>query len=891
MEPITFRTFALANGLQVILHEDHSLPLTAVNIWYHVGSRNEEPGKTGFAHLFEHLMFEGSKNHNESFFTPLQKIGANLNGSTNPDRTNYWENVPSNHLELALWLEADRMGFLLDALDQRRFDIQRDVVKNERRQSYENRPYGVAGLKLQAAAYPHPHPYNWPTIGSQEDLDAASLDDVSEFFQRFYSPSNASLAIAGDINPEQVSEMVEQYFGELAPGPAVPRAERFDSPLQGRVDHLLYDRVTLPRWFASWPTVPRFHEDEAPLSVLAAILADGRSSRLHKALVYEQQVAQNVGAHHGAAEIAGDLDVSATAAAGHTAEDVENAARREMGRLHDNPPTQREVDRAKNHIESQRVRRMANIGGFGGRADALNGYSVMAGNPDLVNRDIDRYMAVQPEDVARVAERYLGDRQVRLVVLPEPAYSKSTFALDRSLAPAPAPTPSFEPPRPQRGRLANGLNVLVVERRGLPIVALGLALNTGGADDPPAAGGLTSFTIAMLQEGTLSRSSQQIAEDFEFIGSSLAASAGREQTVMATETLTRHAPTALQIIADVVQHPTFPENELTRVRTERLTALRRLRDEAGALAGRVAPMLLYGPDAAYGHPMSGTEAALEAISRDDLSSRLRGYTGPQGATLAVVGDASLEEVLALAEEHLGSWSAAPLAGRSERAAARAPAPGVVYLLDKPGAAQSVIRAGFVGAPRSHPDYFPLVVLNHIFGGQFTARLNMNLRQDKGYSYGYRSMIEWHSESSAIMAGGSVQTAVTKEAVAETLKEFRDLKEERPVTEEEFSAAKSALLQEFPASFETAGEILEQLFNLAAFNLPDDYFTTIALSIEGVSLEEVRRVAEEHLDLDNLRILVVGDRAEVETGLAELGMPVRLVDHDGRLLEWAAGGAG
>ncbi|PZC45037.1 MAG: zinc protease [Chloroflexi bacterium] len=885
MEPITFKKFSLANGLKVVLHEDHALPLAAVNVWYHVGSRNEEPGKTGFAHLFEHLMFEGSKNHNESFFTPLQKIGANLNGSTNIDRTNYWENVPSNHLELALWLEADRMGFLLDALDQRRFDVQRDVVKNERRQSYENRPYGVAGLKLQAAAYPYPHPYHWPTIGSQEDLDAASLEDVTDFFQRFYSPSNASLAIAGDINIERVSEMVERYFGDIAPGPSVPRAERFDSPLLGQVDLLLYDRVTLPRWFATWPTVPQFHKDEAALTVLTTILSDGKSSRLHKALVYEQQVAQSVGASNGAGEIAGDLDMSVTAAAGHSAQDVEAAARREIERLLTEPPTAKEVERARNRIESQHVRQAANIGGFGGRADMLNAYNVFADDPDLVNRDVDRFMAVQPEDVARVAEQYLGSRHVQMVVLPEPSYSHSTSTLDRSQTPEAASPPTFEPPLPQRGQLANGVNVLVVERHELPLVALGLAISTGGAEDPPAKPGLASFTTTMLQEGTSGRSSLQIAEEFEFIGSGLAASSGREQTIFATETLIRHLPTALEIIADVVLSPTFPEEELTRVRTERLTSLSRLRDDAGALAGRVAPMLLYGPDAPYGHPMGGNDVSVKSLSRDDLVKDFERRFRPEGATLIMVGDTSLEEAMALGEKHLGSWKAK---AASEPPVRTEPSPtlspGFLYLMDKPGAAQSVIRAGYVGVPRMHPDYFPLVVLNHIFGGQFTARLNMNLRQDKGYSYGYRSSIEWHRESSASMIGGSVQTAVTKEAVIETLKEINELKGSRPVTEEEFSGAKSALLQEFPASFETSGEILSRLFSVAAYGLPDDYFRTIVPSIENVSLEDVRRVAEKHVDLENLQLLVVGDQAVVEAGLRELGMPVRLLDHEGRLLD-------
>ena len=381
MEPTSFDKFTLSNGLDVILHQDNSLPLAAVNIWYHVGSKDEVPGKTGYAHLFEHLMFEGSKHHNSSHFDPILQVGGNLNGSTTPDRTNYWENLPSNYLELALWLESDRMGYLLDALDQERLDIQRDVVKNERRQSYENRPYGVASIRLQEALYPLPHPYHWPTIGFHEDLDIATLDDARSFFQRFYTPNNASLAIAGDIRMDETRDMVERYFGDLPSGPAIPRARRADSSLQGHANLTLHDRVLLPRLYLMWPTVPRFHPDEAPLSILSSILSGGKSSRLYRSLVYESRIAQGVGAHHGAAEITGEFAMEATAAAGHTEAEIEQAIRAELKRIRSEPPTEEEVTKAKNRVEWRDVRMMASLGGFGGRANRLNSFNVFAGDP------------------------------------------------------------------------------------------------------------------------------------------------------------------------------------------------------------------------------------------------------------------------------------------------------------------------------------------------------------------------------------------------------------------------------------------------------------------------------------------------------------------------------
>ena len=885
MELISFEKFTLTNGLDVILHQDSSLPMVAVNVWYHVGSKDEGPGKTGYAHLFEHLMFEGSKHHNSSHFDPLQEVGATLNGSTTQDRTNYWENLPSNYLELALWLESDRMGFLLDALDQRRFDVQRDVVKNERRQSYENQPYGVSSIRLQEVLYPLPHPYHWPTIGFHEDLDAATLDDARAFFEKFYTPSNASLAIAGDFQLDDTRQMVERYFGDLAPGPALPRAGRTDSPLQGHVDLALHDRVLLPRLTLAWPAVPRFHQDEAPLSFLAAILGDGKSCRLYRALVYERRIAQSVGVRQGSAEIAGDFHLEITAAAGHTAEEVEEATLVEIQRMRDNPPSIEEVTRTKNRLEWQRVHQMANIGGFGGRANRLNSFNVFTGDPELMNRDIERYLAVQPDDVSRVARDYLGERRVRMVVLPEPSRSQASTAIDRTVQPTPATPRSFVPPVPQRQRLANGLDLLVVEKRGLPSVGFGLLLNTGGSRDPVALPGLAAFATAMLQEGTSTRSSQQIADEFEFMGSQLAAANGRERTVLAAETLSRHFSKALELVADVVLNPTFPEEDLTRKRMERLTSLRRMRDDPTALAGRVAPGLIYGRESAYGHPLNGTEEAIEALSREDLVGYFQGNYGPESATLAVVGDVSMEEVVQLAEEHLGSWR-----GRGQMAevleestSSSGPRSTTLYLMDKPGAAQSVIRFGHTGVARQHPDYPALVLLNHLFGGQFTARLNLNLRQDKGYSYGYRSWIEWHRHSSLLMAGGGVQTNVTREAVQETIQEFQDIAGGRPVTETEFLVAKDALLRQFPSSFETSWQVLEELIQLVSYDLPDDYYRTFTDEIEAVTLEDVRRVAQERIFNDRMMMLVVGDLALVEPGLREIGFPVYLVDHEGREL--------
>ena len=883
MVSIAYEKFMLSNGLDVILHEDHSLPVVAVNVWYHVGSKDEEQGRTGFAHLFEHVMFEGSKHHNKSYFDPLQKVGANLNGSTTNDRTNYWEDVPSNYLELALWLEADRMGFLMDALDQKRFDVQRDVVKNERRQSYENRPYGMAHLLLPPVVFPSPHPYSWSTIGSQEDLDAAALEDVKDFFQTYYTPSNASLAIVGDFDSSEVSRQVERYFGDIPPGPPTTCVGRMDSKLRGQASLTMRDKVQLPRLYLVWPTVPGFDRRQVPLDILSVVLGDGKSSRLYQSLVYDRQIAHDVAVFHHAQEIAGEFYLQVTAAPGKTLEEIESIVWEEIARTKEEPLTEKELARAKNRVESHYVRQLERFGGFGGRADMLNYYNTMAGDLELVNTDVERYLSVTEADVQGAAEAMLSDSYVRLSVLPEEQLRPSQSSVDRSAMPEPSTAPSFSPPVPKRARLANGLDVVTLEERGLPLVAFGVLLRAGAIADTPELPGLGNLTASMLAEGTSSRSSSQIAEEMEFLGAHLGVITNREYVLVSTETLTAHWHAALELASDVLVNPTFPQNELDRLQRELLVDLRRVSDNPAAIAARASRALLYGPTSRYGHPVDGTESSAEALTREALTGHFAKYYVPANATLIVVGDAAHDEVMAQAEARLGGWTSA----QPEAFDGSEPEPGAtpttIFLADKPGAAQSIIRCGQLTIPRHHADYFALTLLNYVFGGQFAARLNTNLRQDKGYSYGYVSSIDWFTGPSSLVAGGGVETAVTKEAVAETLKEFAEIRGPRPVTEAEFETARYGIIRSIPSQFEAQGQMLQQLTRLVAFRLPLDYFTNFEANLMAVTLDDVRRVAEERFDDAHLRILVVGDAATIEPGLKELGLPLVKVDHDGNPL--------
>jgi len=550
-----------------------------------------------------------------------------------------------------------------------------------------------------------------------------------------------------------------------------------------------------------------------------------------------------------------------------------------MARLLREPPTDEEITRVKNRIEASHFRQLARIGGFGGRADQLNHYSVFSADPDLINTSLDKYMSVTREDVMRVAEGVLGENQVRLRVLPEPTLLPAIVTIDRTVMPPPKSEPVFNPPTPTRTKLSNGMGISVIEQRGMPIVAFGVLMDAGASRDPENLPGLAGFTAQMLPEGTTTKTSQEIAQAFEFIGSRISADGRREYTLLSAETLTKHWPTGLELTADLVLNPNFPDHEIERVRREHLTELRRGKDEPNAVAEQLMAGLVFQSSSGYGHPLSGTEKSIAALTRDDIASQFnRDYT-PANANLIVVGDVSIDEVAKRAEAVFGRWKGGPSAnGRSVVEPSNGTA--TIYLVDRPGAPQSVIRALNTTIPRLHPDYLGLTLMNYAFGGQFSARLNQNLRQEKGYSYGYQSHVQWFRSSSLMLAGGSVQTEVTKESVFETLKEYNEVRGSRPISEEELENAKASVLRSFPANFERPGAIMGQVLQMVQFGLPDDYLQTVRANVEAVTLDDVHRITQKLIRPDQLKILVVGDRQQIETGLRELDLPTVVLDADG-----------
>ena len=876
---LSIEKYKLPNGLDVILHEDHSIPMVAVNVWYHVGSKNEKPGRTGFAHLFEHMMFQGSKHHDKEYFEPLQKVGGSINGSTSEDRTNYWENVPSNHLELALWLEADRMGFLLPAMTQEKLDNQRDVVKNERRQSFENQPYAKAYDLLPSLLYPRDHPYSWPVIGSMADLSAASLEDISEFFKTYYAPNNASLCIAGDFNSAEAKKLVEKYFASIPPGPAVDRLEAWIPQLDGVRRALQEDEVSLPRLFMAWHSPALYKPGDADLDILSGILTSGKTSRLYKALVYDQQIAQDVAAAQFSQEITSIFLIQATAREGHTLEELEKAIDAELNQLFANGITAAELAQMQNTSEAQFVRSLALIGGFGGRADRFNEYNVMLGDPDRLQWDMERYTKVTTASVQNIAQEILDlNKRVILQVVPKGSHAATESQFDRNVSPVGAAEPSFTTPTIQRAKLSNGLQLMLVEDHKLPLVHFNLVLNSGWAADPADRPGAASLTAELLDEGTTKRSAIEISAAAQAIGANLGTASSFDGSIVQLNVLKKHMDTGLALMSDIVLNPTFPKEELERQRKNYLGRIQQEAKDPGVAARKTFLRLLYGPTHPYGQPFtgSGTESSIRAIRQEDLINFYKTNFVPNNATMVIAGDISIDEAKKELEAAFHAWKEGPVP-KNKIPDPEPFARTKIYIVDKPNAPQSVIYAGNLGIRRSDPDYVPSQVLNSAFGGKFTSRINMNLRESKGYSYGARSAFMDSRDVGAFWVAAPVQTQSTKESIIEIMKELQEIGGSKPLTTNELADAKDNIVKSFPQQFQTLPAIANMMGEMVLYGLPDDYWFKVMNEIKQVSSDMTTQAAKRHMKADPLLIVVVGDRETIEPGLKELDLEVQILD--------------
>jgi zinc protease len=911
---IKYEKFKLQNGLDVILYEDHRLPLVAVNIWYHVGPANERAGRTGFAHLFEHMMFEGSKHVGpKAHFRYLEAAGASdINGTTDFDRTNYFETLPANQLELALWLESDRMGYLLGTLDREKLANQRDVVRNERRQSVENSPYGLVEEGLFHQLFPPAHPYHADVIGSHQDIENARLNDVRDFFRQYYSPNNASLAITGDIDPQHARQLVEKYFGSIPSGPPVPKIAVKPPVIASQKRETVTDTVELPRVYIGWVTPAIFTSGDAESDLLAQLLGGGKSSRLYKSLVYEKQIAQDVTVTNQSLLLGSVFEIQATCKPGVKPEDLEKAVTAELAKLQDEGPTQAELDRARNVIVTRRVQGLERLGGFGGVADTLNMYNHYLGNPGFLPKDLDRYNRATTADLKRVAtEELKSSASVVVYGVPgkktiedaprtkgeEEKESKETSAVAGTMAdeswrdkpPQAGPLSAKTLPVAQSFTLPNGLTVILAEQHKLPVVSARLVVLTGSDANPVNRPGLASYTAEMLPEGTNRRTAPQIADDAAQLGTSIRTNSRPDYSAVGINTLKWNIGPALDLLSDVALNPKFDATEIERIRKQRETEVLQLNDEPFQLAIGVMLRAVYGADSPYGYRELGTEDSNKIISRDEMLKFWQTGYAPGNAALVLSGDVTADEAHALAEHYFGQWQGA--SGKHQPPTVNLKTSRAIYIVDKPGSPQTFVLAGGLGVPRSSPDYVPIEVMNNALGGLFSSRINMNLREEHGYTYGGFSQFVFRRGPGFFLAGGGIRTDVTAPAVSEIFKELGRIRT-APLSPEELKFAKDSFALSLAGRFETSEETAGTFGELFTYDLPLTYYANLPAQINTVTSADVQRVATEHVHPDTAVVIAAGDRVKIEPELKKLDIgPVEVRDFEGNPVKAAAASSG
>jgi zinc protease len=880
---VPYVKFVLDNGLTLIVHEDHKAPIVAVNIWYHVGSKNEKPGKTGFAHLFEHLMFNGSEHFNDDFFKATEKVGAtDMNGTTSEDRTNYFENAPKEALDYLLWLESDRMGHMLGAISQARLDEQRGVVQNEKRQ-HENQPYGLAYQLITKSIWPAGHPYSWTVIGSMEDLNAASLEDVKEWFKSYYGAANATLVVAGDVTPQEVLDKVKKAFGSVPPGPPVARHESWIAKRTGTQRQRAEDRVSQARLYKVW-NIPSYGTAEGALLELAGdVLSGGKTSRLYKRLVYDDQIATDVSAYADLSEIAGQFTITATAKPGADLAQVERAIDEELQNFLKEGPTARELQRVKTQSEAGFIRSIERIGGFGGKSDLLALNSVFLGNPDYYKIHLKEVREATAKQLRNTAKTWLSDGQYVLEVCPFPKHTPSTNEVDRTTLPVPQMRPEARFPALQRATLSNGLKLVLAERPSIPTVQFSLLLDAGFAADQFARPGTAKLAMEMLTEGTRKRTALEVSEELALLGANLGAGCSLDTASVSLNALLKNLDASLDLYADVVLNPSFPEADFLRLQKQRLAGIQREKTEPVTMALRVFPQLLYGPRHAYGNPFtgSGTEASVATLTRAEMQRFHATWFKPNNATLVIVGDTTLAEVAPKLERLFSAWKPGDVPQKNIQPVAQRAASSV-FIIDRPGSLQSVIYVGNLAPPKANPDELGIELLNKILGGDFTSRINMNLREGKHWTYGARSSIPAARGQRPFVTMAPVQGDKTKETMRELDDELRGIIGTRPVTEAEFARVVANQTLKLPGTWETQGSVAGSLAEIVCFGLPDDTWQTYPDKIRALKRDDLAAAAKALVHPDHLVWVVVGDRAKIEAGVRELNFgELRFIDADGQ----------
>lgn len=869
---IPYEKFVLDNGLTVIVHEDHNVPIVAVNLWYHVGSRNEKRGKTGFAHLFEHFFFNGSENYPHGFREAMDDLGANnRNGTTSTDRTNFFEDVPVSALERTLYLEADRMGYLAANISKEMLERERGVVSNEKRQG-ENQPYGRAMQRAMEIIHPFEHPYSWSTIGSLDDLAAASLDDVKEWYRTYYGPNNCVLSLSGDITVEKARELTQKYFNGIPPGPALARAEVWIPKLERNIRDVMEDRVANTRIYRVYHAPAWKDPSLQYLNLFAEVLAGSKSARLDRKLVYEKGVAVDVGAGLWDRELGSLFLLTVTVKPGADPAAVEKEMDAIVADALKNGPTADEIQRAQSRQLASFARGIERLGGFGGRSDVLAQSMTFGGSPDAYLAQLETLAKATPADVQKTAKQWLEANHYTLLVNPSPELKPGTTALDRKVLPALGGAPDVKFPTPQRATLSNGMNVLLLERHSAPLVDLTLAVDAGHSTDSQAKAGLASLTLDLMDEGTATRDTFKISDDLDSLGAQLTTWNSLDYSFVQLNALPMNLGPSLDILADVVLRPAFPADKVKLLTQQRVSRVRQEQSQPNALALRLVPRLLYGENHVYGKPLTGTGYldTVGTLTRDEVVAWHKSWFHPNNSTIIVAGDVTMQKLVPELERAFGTWKRGD-APKKDIATVAPTAGKRVYLIDKPDAPQSVIVAAHVAKKGGTDADVALDTVMRNFGGMATSRLNRNLRLDKHWSYGTQGFINDARAQRPLIIVAPVQTDKTKESIVEVQKEIRGIAGERPITGEEFASVMRNQTLRLPGSFETLDSLTNAAIRTMTLGRSDDYYVNYAKNVRAVTEADLLSAASDVVHPDEVIWIVVGDLKKIEPGIRELSL--------------------
>jgi len=876
---LNYQKFKLDNGLTVIVHEDHKAPVVFVGVWYHVGSKDEPQGKTGFAHLFEHLMFNGSENYDDDYFKPLQEVGATgLNGTTWLDRTNYYETVPTGGLDRALWMESERMGHLLGAISQAKLDEQRAVVQNEKRQG-DNAPYAMAEYLEAKGLYPAGHPYHHTTIGSMADLKNASLEDVKGWFKKYYGAANAVVVLAGDIDLPTAKTLMNKYFADVTPGVPLTRKKSLVPDRVHNTADVMYDTVPQPQLRWLWSVPGRIEQETAQLTLAAAILGTGKNSRLYKKLIHETKLATNVSVAVQKYELASVFSISVTLKPEADKSRVTKIVEDTLSDFLKKGPERKELARVKAILDGNEIRSLESVSGKG---RMLATGQLYADNPNFINVSLGWMNGASREDVLNVSRKWLSDGSYHLSILPYGIHKAEKGTADRSKMPSMTKTAALKLPALTEGMLSNGIKVILAERHTIPVVNMSIQFDVGTVSDQNGKEGTANFAFGLMNEGTKSLTSLEMANQKEMLGADIGFDNSRDTSDISLSALKKNLRKSLTLWADVVQNPGFRKEDLERDRAIILNQLKQAAVDPGSIAMKLLAKKTYGKGHPYGLASQGTEASITAMTQKDLFGFINAWIRPDNATIFVVGDTTLAEITPELEKAFGKWRRPKSpAGKKTIITAMTHKTSQIYLVDKPNSPQATILAGQLAPSYSDARFFDLRAVNEILGGNFSSRLNMNLREDKGWAYGAYSGIMSGKGQGLYLFSAPVQTDKTAESMAEIFHEIKDIRGKKPPTATELTLMQKNKILTLPGKFESGQALLGYIMDNAVRGRPYSYAETLPEKYQALTTDVILKTAKDILTPSALTWIVVGDRTKIEQKIRDLNIgDVHIVDAEG-----------